>query len=305
MMMNQDDARHMDGLGTEQTSDPDLELNGLDTVALVRAMERREDRVRDAVRAVTPQIAKAVDGIVARLREGGRLVYVGAGTSGRLGVLDASEIPPTFGTDPSLVVGLIAGGRDALVKSAESVEDHRQIGARDVQDIGLNERDCLVGIAASGRTPYVIGALDHANGVGALTIALACNVRAEISDHADIAIEVPVGPEIVSGSTRLGAGTATKMVLNMLSTITMIRMGKTYRTLMVDVKATNEKLVARAVRIVRDVTGVDEERARQTLEQADWSAKLAIVMIEKDCDAARAETILEQHNGFLAKVIDG
>lgn len=294
----------IEGLGTEQSENPNLELNALDTVRLVQAMERRDTAVCRAVQSATPSIAKAIDAIVQRVRQGGRLVYAGAGTSGRLGVLDASEIPPTFGMSPDVVVGLIAGGRDALVKSAESIEDHPEVGARDAQGIGLTDRDCLVGIAASGRTPYVIGALDYANSVGALTIALSCNEQAALSGHADIAIEVPVGPEFVSGSTRLGAGTATKMVLNMLSTITMIRMGKTYRTLMVDVKATNEKLLVRAVRIVRSVTGADEEHARHALGLAGWSAKTAIVMIMKQCDAEQAKRILEQNDGFLAEVID-
>lgn len=302
-MLSEADAQRIEGLGTEQSGNPSLELNALATMDLVQAMERRDAAVCRAVQSATPSIAEAIDAIVQRVRQGGRLVYAGAGTSGRLGVLDASEIPPTFGMSSDVVVGLIAGGRDALVKSAESVEDHPEVGAKDVQDIGLTDRDCLVGIAASGRTPYVIGALDYANKVGALTIALSCNEQAAISDHAGIAIEVPVGPEFVSGSTRLGAGTATKMVLNMLSTITMIRMGKTYRTLMVDVKATNEKLLARAVRIVCSVTDADEAHARQALELAGWSAKTAIVMIMKQCDAEQAKRILEQNDGFLAKVI--
>ncbi|MBW3092045.1 N-acetylmuramic acid 6-phosphate etherase [Bifidobacterium sp. 82T10] len=296
--------REISGLGTEGASDPTLELNALGTADLVRAMERRDAAVCEAVRSATPRIAEAIDAIVPRLKRGGRLVYVGAGTSGRLGVLDASEIPPTFGMDPSIVVGLIAGGRDALVRSAESAEDHPETGARDLRGIDLTADDCVVGIAASGRTPYVIGALDEARSTGALTIALACNACAAISAHADIAIEVPVGPEFVSGSTRLGAGTATKMTLNMLSTITMIRLGKTYRTLMVDVKATNEKLVARAIRIVRAVTDADETQARRALEQAGWSAKTAIVMIERHCDAAAAQAVLDDNDGFLAKVID-
>ena len=298
-------AEHETGrLDTEGSCNPNLELNALGTADLVRAMERRDAAVCEAVRSATPCIADAIDAIVSRLRRGGRLVYVGAGTSGRLGVLDASEIPPTFGMDPAVVVGLIAGGRDALIRSAESAEDHPETGARDLRGIVLTADDCVVGIAASGRTPYVIGALEYARGTGALTIALACNDHAAISDYADIAIEVPVGPEFVSGSTRLGAGTATKMVLNMLSTITMIRLGKTYRTLMVDVKATNDKLIARAIRIVRAVTDADETQARRALESCGWSAKTAIVMIARQCDAASARAILDDNDGFLAKVID-
>lgn len=304
--MNQPDntvETKLSDLSTEQQIDPDMNLSGMTTTALVQTMNAHDEQVVSAVHRATPRIAAAIDRIVDRLADGGRLIYVGAGTSGRLGVLDASEIPPTFGAD-GIVIGVIAGGRDALVRSAESIEDHPEMAVHDLENLDIGIKDAVFGIAASGRTAYVIGAIDYANEQGALTVSLSCNVNAAISRLAQIPLEIPVGAEIVSGSTRLGAGTATKMVLNMISTIAMIRLGKTYKTFMVDVKATNQKLVARAIRIVMQTTKADEKTVRNTLEQSGWRAKTAIVMIRKHCDATAANLLLEQANGFLDKVVD-
>ncbi|MGH1564737.1 N-acetylmuramic acid 6-phosphate etherase [Mumia sp. DW29H23] len=294
----------LDALETESVVDDHLALDELGTGELVALMNERDQHIAGAVREALPAITLAVEATAERMQRGGRLVYVGAGTSGRLGVLDASEIPPTFGTNPELVLGVIAGGYDALVSAVESVEDSEAAGAADMDAHEIGALDTVVGIASSGRTPYVLGAVRRASARGALTVGISCNVDTPLSSVTHHPIEVPVGPEVVTGSTRLGAGTATKMVLNMFSTISMIRLGKTYRTLMVDVRATNAKLRRRTVRIVMLATGVDADVAARTLEAADWHAKLAIAMLATGRDADDARTALAEAGGVLRAVID-
>ncbi|GAA1528492.1 N-acetylmuramic acid 6-phosphate etherase [Agromyces terreus] len=265
-------------LSTEGVNDAHAEFDLMPAEAQVGAMLEESTAAVAAVAEVMPQIAVAVDAIVARLRAGGRLVYLGAGTAGRMGVLDASEIPPTFGTDPALVVGVIAGGDTALRSAVENAEDDAEQGAADLAAIGPTAADALVGISASGRTPYVVGAIEHARRVGAFTVGLACNRDSEIGRAADLAIETVVGPEIVAGSTRLKGGTAQKLVLNAISTIAMVRLGKVHGNLMVDVQATNAKLRARAERIVMQATGADASAASAALESVGGSVKAAILV---------------------------
>jgi N-acetylmuramic acid 6-phosphate etherase len=284
-----------------RSADIDL-MSSLELVSLMNAEDRS---VPNAVAATLPEVAGAVDAIVAALQSGGRLVYVGAGTSGRLGVLDASECPPTFGTPPELVVGLIAGGDAAIRHAVEGAEDDAAAGAADLEAIGLCARDVVVGIAVSGRTPYVIGALEHAAGVGATTIALTCNPASPIAAMADISIAPVVGPEVVTGSTRLKSGTAQKLVLNMLSTASMVRLGKTYGNLMVDMIASNAKLEARAARMVAEATGASLADATTALEQAGYSSKLAILMLLTDQEAETARAALVRSGGVLRRAIAG
>jgi N-acetylmuramic acid 6-phosphate etherase len=295
----------LEGLATEAVGDRGLMLDELPVAELVALMNDRDAAIASAVREELPAITRAIEATAARMRRGGRLIYVGAGTSGRLGVLDASEIPPTFGISGDVVIGLIAGGPGALVSSIESAEDSEEAGAADVARIGAGPLDTVVGIASSGRTPYVLGAVRGAAQRGALTVGLSCNPGTPLSAAAEHAIEIAVGPEIVTGSTRLGAGTATKMVLNMFSTICMIRLGKTYRTLMVDARPTNTKLVRRAVRIVTLATGAGEETARAALEAAGWHAKIAIAMIATGMSAAESRAALDAADGTLSKVVAG
>lgn len=265
-------------LSTEQVNEAHAGFDLLSTESQLAAMHEESAQAVAAVAEATPQIAAAIDAIVARLRGGGRLVYAGAGTAGRMGVLDASEIPPTFGTDPALVVGLIAGGDVALRSAVEDAEDEAARGAADLEAIGLGPDDALVGISASGRTPYVVGGIEYAKRVGALTVGFACNRGSVIGEAADLAIETVVGPEIVAGSTRLKGGTAQKLVLNAISTIAMVRLGKVHGNLMVDVQATNAKLRARAERIVMQATGVDAARAAAALASVDGHVKAAILV---------------------------
>ncbi len=270
-----------------RTADIDL----MSSLEIVGAMNAEDRAVPEAVGRTLPEIARAVDAIVAAFGGGGRLVYIGAGTSGRLGVLDASECPPTFGVPPTMVVGLIAGGLAALVNASEGAEDRAEAGAADLVDIGLTAHDVVVGIAVSGRTPYVIGALEHAKAQGAVTVALTCNPDSPIARVADISIAPVVGPEVITGSTRLKSGTAQKLVLNMLSTASMVRIGKTYGNLMVDMIASNQKLMARAVRIVMQATNCSVEVAEAAMARAGNDTKIAIltVLTGKSVDAARAD----------------
>lgn len=289
------------------TETVDTSLNDLDlrsTPDLVATMAARDRAVPEAVAAITPAIAAAIDDIVDRMRVGGRLIYLGAGTSGRLGVLDASEVPPTFGTDRSLVIGIIAGGPTAITSAVEGAEDDEEAGARDLQAVGLRPMDVVVGLSASGRTPYVAGALSYANSVGALTIAVACNRGSRIGAVAKHPLEVVVGAEIVAGSTRLKAGTAQKLVLNMLSTLTMVRLGKTFGNVMVDLKVTNEKLRARAERTIMAVTDATGERSSAALIAADGSVKEAILAIRAGLEPGQARQLLAEHNGFLRAALD-
>ncbi|MFT3876896.1 MAG: N-acetylmuramic acid 6-phosphate etherase [Propioniciclava sp.] len=293
-----------DAMATTEARNPaTTQLDELTTLEVLRVMNDEDRRVADAVAEVLPTIAAVVDAAAERIATGGRLIYVGAGTSGRLGVLDAAECPPTFSTPPGQVVGLLAGGEGAMFTAVEGAEDSVQLGADDLAAIGVTERDLVVGIAASGRTPYVIGALDHARAVGAATVAFSCNRGATISGHAEVAIEVDNGPEVVTGSTRLKAGTSQKMVLNMISTATMVRLGKVYGNLMVDVSPTNEKLRDRAVRIVRSATGCDEAQARAALAEAGDHAKTAIVMILCGVDADGARDRLSSSHGFVRAAV--
>lgn len=284
-------------LATEQRNPRTTHLDTMPIAELLAAMNAEDATVPDAVRSALGDLVRAVELVTARLRAGGRLVYLGAGTSGRLGLLDAAECPPTFGTSPDQVVGVIAGGPDAVLNAVEGAEDDPRAAIADLDAIGLNAGDAVVGLAASGRTPYVLAGLDHARAAGAATISVACNTGALISERADVAIEVPTGPEVLTGSTRLKAGTAQKLVCNMISTAAMVQLGKTYENLMVDVRPTNEKLSERARRIVAEATSRDQDTAAAALEAAGGSAKTAIVMLLTDRDAEAAHRLLEQSGG--------
>lgn len=292
-------------LGTESVNPATAELDRMTTLEMVRVINAEDMRVAMAVQAELPQIAKAIDLIAARLREGGRLIYIGAGTSGRLGVLDASECPPTFSVPEDLVIGLIAGGDGALRRSIEAAEDKPEYGKADLQKVGLCEKDVVVGLAASGRTPYVLGGLAYARSMGAGTVGVACNRPAEISAVAEISILAVVGAEVLSGSTRLKSGTAQKMVLNMLSTGVMIRLGKTYGNLMVDLKSTNDKLRIRARGLVQRVSGADEAAAQRALEACAWEVKTAIVVLMRKMTPEEARAKLAERRGMLREVLEG
>lgn len=275
-------------LETEGSNERTKDLDTLSTHDLVKVLHAENHTVADAVGAALPEIVRVVDVTAEKLEDGGRLFYVGAGTSGRLGVLDASECPPTFGVEKEFVQGIIAGGRDALMMSLEGVEDKLEAGGRDLGARRVTAKDVVIAIAASGRTPYAIGALQAARKIGAFTAAVVNVSGAEMADHADVTIAAVTGPEALSGSTRLKAGTAQKMVLNLISTGVMVKLGKVYGNLMVDVRATNEKLRDRATRIVMSVTGAERERAQEALEQASWHAKTAIVMLKLGLNADQA-----------------
>lgn len=271
---------------------------------IVELMNRQDRGIPDAVATELDAIGEAVDAIVHALKHGGRLIYMGAGTSGRLGVLDASECPPTFSTPPEWVVGLIAGGHGALVRSIEGAEDFPEYGRRDLEEIDLTENDVVVGIATSGRTPYVLGGIEYANQLGCTTVGFACNRGSELEAVAKIMICPVVGPEIVSGSTRLKAGTATKLVLNMLTTAAMIRLGKTYGNLMVDLRASNSKLRERSKRIVAMLADIDEDQAAQTLEQCGGEVKTAIVAQRLKLAADAARERIRHADGHLRRALE-
>ncbi|MFA9907857.1 N-acetylmuramic acid 6-phosphate etherase [Vibrio cholerae] len=281
-----------------------IDIDLLSSQEIVERLNQQDKQVPLAVEAVLPQIAQAVDKITAAFKQGGRLIYLGAGTSGRLGVLDASECPPTFGVSDQMVIGLIAGGKEAMFTAQEGAEDNATLGAHDLQQIDFSSKDVLVGIAASGRTPYVIGALEYANDLGATTIALSCNPDSPIAEIAQIAISPVVGPEALTGSTRLKSGTAQKLVLNMLTTASMIRLGKSYQNLMVDVRATNRKLIARAVRIVMQATDCQREEAEALLKESHNNAKLAILMHLTGMNYEQATAKLSQSDGFLRRAME-
>ena len=290
-------------LTTEAINPASARIDELDAVGIVAVMSAEDAGVAAAVGRESAAIARAIDVVADRFRRGGRLVYIGAGTSGRLGVLDASECPPTFGTRPEMVVGLIAGGPQALTRAVEGAEDSRELAASDLAAIGLSARDVLVGIATSGRTPYVLGGLAHARAVGAFAIGFACNDNSELEPLTDLMIVPRVGPEIVTGSTRLKAGTATKMVLNMLTTGAMIRIGKTYGNLMVDLRATNTTLVARTRRIVTLLTGASEEEAERLVAAADGELKTAVVARVRGVSPAEARRLLAEAGGHLRRAV--
>ena len=284
---------------TEQRNPNSMHVDSLSALDIVQLMNDEDKQVPLAIEKCLPQIAQAVECIVAAFQQGGRLVYIGAGTSGRLGVLDASECPPTFGVSPEMVKGIIAGGERALRHPIEGAEDSKAQAVIDLQTIQFSSKDVLVGIAASGRTPYVIGALEYAKSLGSVTVSIASNPNSAMANIVDIAIDTVVGPEVLTGSSRLKSGTAQKLVLNMLTTASMILMGKCYQNLMVDVQASNEKLKARAIRIVMQATDCDKALAEETLKQADQNAKLAIMMILSGLERAQAEALLEKHQGKL------
>lgn len=284
---------------TEGRNPASQNIDELSTEAMLRVINDEDKKVALAVEAIVPQIADAVDAISAAFQAGGRLIYCGAGTSGRLGILDASECPPTFGTPREQVVGLIAGGHRAILQAVENAEDNRAQGAQDLRDINFSREDVLVGIAASGRTPYVLGALEYAGQLGATIVALTCNPDSPMSQAAAIALTPVVGPEVVTGSSRMKAGTAQKLVLNMLTTGAMIRSGKVYGNLMVDVEATNQKLVQRQVNIVRQATDCDEATASTALNACGGHCKTAILMVLAGLSADEAQALLAQHQGFI------
>lgn len=293
------------GALVSETRNPEtMDLDALTTIELVNRFNRQDTLVAQAVKATLPEVARAVDAAALALKAGGRIIYMGAGTSGRLGVLDASECPPTFGVPHGLVVGLIAGGPGALLKAVEGAEDNAQLGEDDLKALSLNAADLVVGLAASGRTPYVIGGLKYANAVGCTTVAISCNPDSPIAHEADIAISPVVGPEALTGSTRLKSGTAQKLVLNMISTGAMVKFGKVYQNLMVDMKATNIKLVDRACRMVVEATGVTRDVAESILKQTDFDVKPAILMVLTGLDAPAARAKLTAHQGFLRAALE-
>lgn len=288
---------------TEQRNLNSMNIDSLSALEIVKVINNEDKQVPIAVEKCLPQIAQAVEKIVQAFQQGGRLVYVGAGTSGRLGVLDASECPPTYGVKPEMVVGIIAGGEKALRFPIEGAEDNYEQGKLDLQAVKFGEKDVLVGIAASGRTPYVLGAMEYANSLGATTVSIASNPHSVMAQIADIAIETVVGAEVLTGSSRMKSGTAQKLVLNMLTTASMILIGKCYQNLMVDVQATNEKLKARAIRIVMQATECERELAEGTLKIAENNAKLAIMMILGGLEKEVAEQLLEQNQGRLQQAL--
>ncbi|MFC6201748.1 N-acetylmuramic acid 6-phosphate etherase [Lactiplantibacillus nangangensis] len=294
----------LEKLTTEMRNPKSMALDTLSIHDILALMNQEDQQVPQAVKKALPQIESAVDTIAATFKRGGRLFYLGAGTSGRLGVLDAAECVPTFGTAPSMVQGFIAGGMPAMTAAVEGAEDSAKLGQQDLRKAKLAASDTVVGIAASGRTPYVVGGLDYAQRVGAATISLACNHRATISAHAQVAIEVEVGPEILTGSTRLKAGTAQKLVLNMLSTVSMISIGKVYQNLMVDVQPTNEKLVERAKRIIMQATDCSLATATTAFDAAGQDVKLAIVMVLTDMSRDEAAQRLNTVHGFVRKAVN-
>jgi N-acetylmuramic acid 6-phosphate etherase len=294
----------LDGLTTEGRNPASEAIDRLSAVEIVRLMNAEDARVAEAVAREAGSIARAVEMIAGRLRGGGRLVYVGAGTSGRLGVVDAAECPPTFNTPPEQVVGIITGGPQAMFRAVEGAEDHPELAVEDLQAIGLGEKDVLVGIATSGRTPYVLKGLQYARTQGAYAVGLSCNRDAELANCADLCITPVVGPEVISGSTRLKAGTATKMVLNMLTTASMVLLGKTYGNLMVDLRASNAKLIARTRRIVMDLTDLSETEAEQLLARCDGELKTAIVAQLRGVTPPEARRLLAQADGHLRRALE-
>ncbi|SDZ61194.1 N-acetylmuramic acid 6-phosphate etherase [Evansella caseinilytica] len=294
---------NLEKLATEQRNQRTMNLDEMSVLEVLQTMNKEDRTVPDAIAKVLPVIEKLVIRIIAAMKSGGRLIYAGAGTSGRLGVLDAAECPPTFGVPPGLVIGLIAGGQRAFTEAIEGSEDSMEAGKQDLENVNLTAKDVVLGLAASGRTPYVIGALQYAEKLGAATASLACNENAAISKHAQFPLEIVTGPEVLTGSTRLKAGTAQKLVLNMISTTVMIGLGKVYQNLMVDVQPTNEKLFHRAKGIIRQATGVDESAAASYFEQANGNVKAAIIMILTGMSHEEALVRLEKSEGFVRNAV--
>ncbi|WP_337222678.1 N-acetylmuramic acid 6-phosphate etherase [Vibrio alginolyticus] len=291
-------------LVTESRNPASAEIDTLSTIEMLQVINEEDQKVPLAVKAVLPQIAETVDAITQAFANGGRLIYMGAGTSGRLGILDASECPPTYGTHPDMVIGLIAGGHQAILKAVENAEDNAKMGQDDLKALHLTKHDVVVGIAASGRTPYVLGGLDYAKSIGATTASIACNPECAMAEAADIAILPIVGAEVVTGSSRMKAGTAQKLVLNMLTTGAMIRSGKVFGNLMVDVEATNAKLIQRQTNIVVEATGASKEEAERALKACGRHCKTAILMILADLDAEQAKSRLAAHSGFIRAALN-
>lgn len=290
-------------LATETRNPETMDLDKMSPLEIVTAMNREDARAVASIEPELPKIAQAIEWGTAALEAGGRIIYMGAGTSGRLGVLDAAECPPTFGVSPDRVVGLIAGGEGAFIKAVEGAEDSAELGAKDLREHDLTAKDMVVGLAASGRTPYVLGGLRYARELDCKTVAIACNAGSKIGAEAALAIEPVPGPEVLTGSTRLKAGTVQKLVLNMISTGCMVRIGKAYENLMVDVQQTNEKLVVRGQNIVMEATGCTRERAIEALEDADGHVKTALVEVLLDCDSNEAKRRLEAAAGHVRAAI--
>ncbi len=291
-------------LSTEQRNKNTMNLDELNSIQFVEVMNNEDRVINDVIATIKYDIAKVIDIASETLKQGGRIIYIGAGTSGRLGVLDAVECPPTFGVDYNTVVGLMAGGNEAFVKAKEGAEDSLTLAQEDLSEIDFNSKDLLIGIAASGRTPYVIGALDYARSINAKTASIICSSNGEISKHSDYPIEAVVGAEVLTGSTRLKAGSIQKLILNMISTGSMIQQGKVYQNLMVDVKLSNQKLVQRGINIICEVTGVSQEKAKEVLELSNQSVKTAIVMLLHDCDKDEANQLLNNAKGHIKKTYE-
>ncbi|TYP05823.1 N-acetylmuramic acid 6-phosphate etherase [Xenorhabdus doucetiae] len=288
---------------TESRNPASTHIDQLSTLDMLRVINDEDKQVAIAVEKTLPQVARVVDKVAEAFRQGGRLIYSGAGTSGRLGILDASECPPTYGTKPEHVIGLIAGGHQAILKAVENAEDNRQLGAEDLKGLHFNQKDILVGIAASGRTPYVLGTMEYAKSVGATVAGISCNPNSPMAQLADIAITPVVGPEVITGSSRMKAGTAQKLILNMITTGAMIRIGKVYGNLMVDVEATNAKLIERQKNIVMAATECSREMAEHALSACGGHCKTAIVMILSGVSAEEAKALLAEHQGLIRPAI--
>ncbi|MDR0921870.1 MAG: N-acetylmuramic acid 6-phosphate etherase [Lactobacillales bacterium] len=295
---------NLDNLTTEHRNDRTLHLDEMNVHEAAVLMNEEDQKVAFAVKEELPAIEKVIEQVIKSFNKGGRLIYLGAGTSGRLGVLDAAECVPTFGVDPGMVIGLIAGGDKAMTFAVEGAEDDENLGRQDLVDLNLRKCDVVIGIAASGRTPYVVGALEYAAKVGATRASISCNKNAVISKHAQFPVEVDAGPEFLTGSTRLKSGTAQKLILNMISTISMVGIGKAYNNLMVDVKPTNEKLIERSKRIIMEATEVDYETAEKMFYASDENVKTAIVMILTNTEKAEAEVKLKNAQGFVKKTMN-
>ncbi len=295
---------NLNNMVTESSNSNTKNIDTLSTIEVLKAINNEDKKVAFAVEQALNDIEKATTATINAFAKNGRLIYIGAGTSGRLGILDASECPPTYGTKPEQVVGLIAGGKKAILAPVENAEDSKDLAIEDLKNINLSKNDVLVGIAASGRTPYVISAIEYANKVGATSVALSCNPKSEIAELANIAISVVVGGEVVTGSSRMKAGTAQKLVLNMITTTAMIKRGKVFGNLMVDVEATNSKLKQRQINIVQEATGCTKQEALNALTQTDRHCKTAIFMLLAKLNASEAKQILEKHDGFIRKALE-
>lgn len=293
----------MEHLTTESRNTQTMHLDEMSILEALKTMNKEDQLVAKAIEPILPQLNRVIEQTITRFRDGGRLIYIGAGTSGRLGVLDAAECVPTFNTHPNEVIGLIAGGQQAMTEAIEGAEDNYEMGMTDLKAIHLNDKDVVIGISASGRTPYVKGALIYANEISALTVALSCNTNSDISTAASHALEVNVGPEVLAGSTRLKSGTAQKLVLNMISTMTMIGVGKVYDNLMVDLKATNYKLEQRSIHIIEEICGLTFEEAQELYLKADNDIKIAIVMNLCNTTKSDAQSRLVNNNGIVKKAI--